>query len=515
MNDIKVLEIPKWGLSMEEGTVVEWLIAEGDAFEEGQEVCEIESSKIVNVLEAPFSGTLRRIIAGTGETLPVQAVIAVAAPQGVSDDEIDAFAAKLGATQQDSGDAALPAISPAATAPTRQVDTQPARSRHKSVSALPQTTDVDIPASLASGNDDSQVHATPRARALAQKHGINLHNISGTGRNDRISTDDVRLAVKTAGGTLPGADRYITESLGIPTRSGDDSTVSATPLARRVAIAWGLNLNDCRPSGRNGRVVRADVEAARNRIQGPPDLGAKSSSPDVEALPETDEVFEDAVLSGMRKTIGARLQQSKQTAPHYRLTVDCRVDALLSLRKQINSENPAAKVSVNDFIVKAAALALVDVPECNIQFNGDVVRRFKDAHVSVAVALDSGLITPIVRSANTKGLIEISNETTSLVTRAKANTLKAEDFQGGTFTVSNLGMFGIRNFDAIINPPQAAIMAVGAGDRRVIDDNGTIASAVMMTVTLSSDHRVIDGALGAKLLASFRGYIEKPARLLS
>lgn len=217
----------------------------------------------------------------------------------------------------------------------------------------------------------------------------------------------------------------------------------------------------------------------------------------------------------MRKTIASRLQQSKQLAPHFRLTSDFRIDSLLELRRQINADNPAAKVSVNDFFVKATAMSLLEVPDCNIQFNGETIRKFDDAHVSVAVALESGLITPILQSANKKGLLEISDETKSLVTRAKASTLKAEDILGGTFTVSNLGMFGVKHFDAIINPPQAAILAIGAGTPRVLVENDQHITATLVSVTLSSDHRVIDGALAAQWLAAFRELVEHPARLLS
>ena len=491
---------------------MEWLIEVGDNFSEGQEICEIESSKIVNVLEAPYSGTLRKIIAGPGETLPVQAPIAVAAPTSIADADVEAFAAELGGVT-----AIAASIQEDAGAEPKASTSGPVKARihHAAIVELPVSGAVDIPAGLADGGDDSSIHATPRARVLAAQHCVNLNNVTGTGRNGRVSICDIRQAVGDAGGHLPGPRQFLSESLPDPTTQADDSSVAATPLARRLAANLGINLHDCRASGRNGRVVKTDVEAAHLRLHGAQQGSVAPTSPEIEPLPPTGHAFVDSTMSGMRKTIAARLQTSKQTAPHYRLTIDCRLDPLLALRKQINSDNPAAKVSVNDFLVKAAAMALIDVPECNIQYNGEVLRQFEDAHVAVAVALDSGLITPIVQAANTKGLIEISNETTSLVTRAKAGTLQAEDFQGGTFTVSNLGMFGIKQFDAIINPPQAAILAVGAGEKRVVVENGEPATAILVTVTLSSDHRVIDGALGARWLQSFREFVEQPARLLS
>ena len=514
MSDIRLLEIPKWGLSMEEGTVIGWLISEGDDFSEGQEICEIESSKIANVLEAPYSGTLRKIIAVPGDTLPVQAPIAVSASKDVPDSVVESFVAGLGGAVESK--AASSAESDNREVPRAEAAQDlPGRSRPSSLQTIAVSTAIAIPLSLQSGTDDSGAHATPRARSLAARHGINLTLVEGTGRNQRISVADLRNAVSQSGGSLPAPPQFVTAGIAHARSSADDSGIPATPLARRVAASYGLNLNDCKPSGRTGRVLRADVEAAQLRLDGPAVADRQPGTPGIEPLPESPHRYIDAPLSGMRKTIAARLAQSKQSAPHYRMTVDCRISSLLALRKQINAENPAAKVSVNDFLVKAAAMALIEVPECNIQFNGEVIRTFDDAHISVAVALESGLITPIIHMANKKGLVEISNETKSLVTRAKARTLKAENFEGGTFTVSNLGMFGVRHFDAIINPPQAAILAVGAGDERVLAVAGEQVVATAVTVTLSSDHRVIDGATGARWLSAFRDFAEQPARLLS
>lgn len=432
-NDIRTLEIPKWGLSMEEGTVVEWLIAVGDDFTEGQEICEIESSKILNVLEAPFSGTLRKILADPGETLPVQAPIAVAAPSEVPDAVVDEYAAGL-------GEGTSAATTEMAVVPPEAPGGQPG-----------------IPASRVSESSTSNAHATPRARALAAKLKINLHKVTGTGRNGRISVHDLKQAVANAGGRLPEAPRF----------------------------------------AQNKRPIH------------------KASGSEFVPLPDTRDEYKDVKLAGARKVIASRLQHSKQMAPHYRLMIDCCLDSLLQLREQLNVDNPTARVSINDFMVKAAAMTLMQVPECNVQFNGETLRKFSDAHVAVAVALKSGLITPIVHSANTKGIVEISKEVATLVSRAQAGALKAEDFQGGTFTVSNLGMFGVKQFDAVINPPQAAILAVGAGEKRLIAVDEKPSAATLATVTLSSDHRVIDGAVGAQFLKVFREYMENPAAMLS
>ncbi|WYX53360.1 pyruvate dehydrogenase complex dihydrolipoamide acetyltransferase [Achromobacter xylosoxidans] len=276
----------------------------------------------------------------------------------------------------------------------------------------------------------------------------------------------------------------------------------ASPLARRLAAQWHVNLLDVQGTGPRGRIVRRDVEAARGR------------SP-VAATPSANRAATRRVPhSGMRRAIARRLTESKQQVPHFYLTVDCRMDALLALRAQAN-QGGAVKLSVNDFIVRAAALALREVPEVNASWHDDAIEFHAGADISVAVATDGGLVTPIVRDADVKPLSAIAAEIVELAGRAKVNRLKPEEFTGGSLTVSNLGMYGIKQFAAIINPPQAAILAVGAAERRpVVDDNGDLKAATVMTVTLSADHRVVDGAVGARWLAAFRALIEAPVRIL-
>ncbi|CCH06665.1 pyruvate dehydrogenase complex dihydrolipoamide acetyltransferase [Achromobacter xylosoxidans] len=276
----------------------------------------------------------------------------------------------------------------------------------------------------------------------------------------------------------------------------------ASPLARRLAAQWHVNLLDVQGTGPRGRIVRRDVEAARDR------------SP-VAATPSANRAAGRRVPhSGMRRAIARRLTESKQQVPHFYLTVDCRMDALLALRAQAN-QGGAVKLSVNDFIVRAAALALREVPEVNASWHDDAIEFHAGADISVAVATDGGLVTPIVRDADVKPLSAIAAEIVELAGRAKVNRLKPEEFTGGSLTVSNLGMYGIKQFAAIINPPQAAILAVGAAERRpVVDDNGDLKAATVMTVTLSADHRVVDGAVGARWLAAFRALIEAPVRIL-
>lgn len=278
----------------------------------------------------------------------------------------------------------------------------------------------------------------------------------------------------------------------------------SSPLARRLAAQWGVDLARVAGSGPHGRILRRDVEAARDAAPaaGQPQAAAPRAAG--RRVPH----------SGMRRAIARRLSESKQTVPHFYLTVDCRMDALLALRAQANQAG-AIKLSVNDFIVRAAAQALRDVPEVNASWQDDAIEYHAGADISVAVATEGGLVTPIVRDADDKSLSAIAAEIVELAGRAKVNRLKPEEFTGGSLTVSNLGMYGIKQFAAIINPPQAAILAVGAAERRpVVGPNGELEAATVMTVTLSADHRVVDGAVGAQWLAAFRARIENPVRIL-
>lgn len=292
--------------------------------------------------------------------------------------------------------------------------------------------------------------------------------------------------------------------------------VFASPLAKRIAKDKGIDLAAVTGSGPRGRIVKADVEAAPKipaRAAGK--AQASTSSIDARAFYE-EGTYDEIPLNSMRKTIARRLTQSKQEIPHYYLTIDCVLDELLKVRKHLNAEGADAgvKLSVNDFIVRAAALALKKVPEANVSFADDALLQHHHSDVGIAVALEGGLITPIIRRADEKGLAEISAEAKELAARARDKKLSPAEFEGGSFSVSNLGMFGIKNFTAVINPPQAAIMAVGAGEPRPIIVDGEVKAATVMTVTLSCDHRAIDGALGAQLLAAFKSYIEYPPSML-
>ncbi len=313
----------------------------------------------------------------------------------------------------------------------------------------------------------------------------------------------------------------------------------ASPLARRLAKEAGLDLSKVQGSGPHGRIVEKDVEAAKKGggakaapaaapATAAPATAPKPAGAPLATGPSDEQVkklfapdsYEEVPHDGMRKTIARRLLEAKQTVPHFYVTVDCELDALLKLRGELNAAapekdgKPAYKLSVNDMVIKALALALKAVPDANVSWTENAMLKHKHADVGVAVSIPGGLITPIIRDACHKSLSQISNEMKDMAARAKARKLKPEEYQGGTTAVSNLGMFGVKDFAAIVNPPHATILAVGAGEQRAVVKGGQLAVATVMSVTLSTDHRAVDGALGAELLAAFKGYIEKPMAML-
>jgi pyruvate dehydrogenase E2 component (dihydrolipoamide acetyltransferase) len=298
-----------------------------------------------------------------------------------------------------------------------------------------------------------------------------------------------------------------------------DGRIIATPLAQRIAKLQNIDLSTVTGSGPNGRIVKADLDGAtpsqpQAAPQTPSSTTPAAKGPDARQLADMlGMAYEALPNSGFRKTIAKRLTEAKQTVPHFYLTLDCRIDALLDLRKRYN-ESADTKASVNDFVIRAAALALRKVPGANVSWTDEAILAYRDVDISVAVATPNGLITPIVRNADTKSLREIAGEMRDLAARARDGKLKPAEYQGGTFSISNLGMFGIREFAAIINPPQSCILAVGGGEQRAIVVDGQVTVATVMTCTLSVDHRAVDGALGAEYLAAFKSSIEAPYSLL-
>jgi pyruvate dehydrogenase E2 component (dihydrolipoamide acetyltransferase) len=411
------ITMPKWGIEMQQGTITAWNVALGQTVTKGDPLLEVETEKIVNSVEAPVTGTLRKIIAETGATEAVGALIAVFAAADVADGEIDAF---------------IQSFRPADTSFEPDSNT-----------TAPVTQPVQ-PAS-ASETGDGAARVSPIARRLAERLGVDITKIKGTGTHGRVSKEDVEAYVAA----LQGGDQSA------------QAKASAAPSAASPAQA------------------------------GP-----------------ASEVREK--MTSMRATIARRLLESKQSIPHYRLAIDVDMTALLAYRAAANSTGQG-KVSVNDLIVRATALALTQHPTVNAQLQGDEVVKSSQADICVAVATDNGLVTPVIRAANTKSAQQIGTETTGLAERARAGRLTRDEITGGTFTISNLGMYGIDRFDAIINPPQVAILAVGAGMDRALVRNGSLVSAKVATLTLSCDHRVVDGAVGAQFMATLRTLIETAA----
>ncbi len=320
---------------------------------------------------------------------------------------------------------------------------------------------------------------------------------------------------------VPAASRQMAAS---PTSVAPDSRIFVSPLAKRMAEQAGVNLGSLQGSGPGGRIVKADIEAAISG--GAPRTAAQAAAPQAKAAPSPQAhvempgmpapAYDELPNNNVRKVVARRLTESKQQAPHFYLSLDCEIDALLKLRADLNvrAEKDGVKLSVNDLVIKAAAIALRKVPAANASYTEAAIRRYKTVDISVAVAIPDGLITPIVKNADIKGLAQISSEMKDLAARARSGKLKPEEFQGGTFSISNLGMYGIREFAAVINPPQGAILAVGAGEQRPVVKNGALAIATVMTVTLSVDHRVVDGAVGAEYLAAFKKLIEDPMSMM-
>lgn len=494
---------------MEEGTIAQWLIQEGTQFSKGQEICEIETTKIVNVLEAPFDGLLRKIIAKDGDTLIVGGIIAICADAQVSDAEVEAFAQSLGGTPAVTENKAVAAVPEKVAVAQVETKVQAAPKQNSVGNGSKAVTQggYSIPAALQGYQQSNDIFATPHALKLAQKHNVDLSQITGSGREGRISVQDIQTAVQAAGGSWPDV-RHQASTKAAKSKA-DDSHVLATPVARRLAKQWSINLHDCRASGSRGRVCKEDVEAVYQREN---TINAQHDH----KQPTESAQFTTVAMNGMRKAIASRLQAAKRNAPHFRLTIDLNVESVQALRQQINNTVPQVKLSINDMLIKAAAAALIKVPQVNVQFDEEnqQILQFEQADISVAVAIENGLITPIIKAANRKSLAQISNDMRDLATRAKTGKLAPDEFQGGSFSISNLGMLGIQQFDAIINPPQGAILALGIAEKRAVVENDEIVVREMVTATLSCDHRVIDGALGAQFLSALKQFVENPALIL-
>ena len=459
------IKMPALSPTMEEGTLAKWLVKVGDKISSGDIMAEIETDKATMEFEAVDEGTLAAIMVEEGsENVAVGTVIAMLAEEG-----------------EDVGEVSAPS---AARAPA------PAAS------------------------DDGPA-ATPTARKLAEAEGVDLSGIAGTGPNGKITKADVEAVAGSGGGAAPAPAQSPAPA---PAASGD--RVIASPLAKRIAEQKGIDLAAVTGTGPNGRVVKADVESfdpAKAPAPAPAaSAPAAARAPAAAPANDLDAPFEEQKLNNVRKVIARRLTEAKQTVPHIYLTVDVRLDALLKLRSQLNAslEPDGVKLSVNDLLIKALARALQRVPKCNVSFQGDTLHQYTREDISVAVAAPSGLITPIIRDAGRKGLAQISTEMKELAGKARDGKLQPHEYQGGTASLSNLGMFGTKQFDAVINPPQGMILAVGAGEQRPHVVDGALAVATVMSATGSFDHRAIDGADGAQLMQAFQQLVENPMGLV-
>ena len=465
--------MPALSPTMEEGTLAKWLVKEGDTVSSGDLLAEIETDKATMEFEAVDEGVIGKLLVSEGsEGVKVNTAIAVLLEEGESAEDIGSVSGESsGGSAEASG--------------------------------------------LASG--DTSEKASGKAKATPSQAGTEEAGTKAAGGGD----DAAPKASKA-----PAAPN-----------SAKGERIFASPLARRIAADKGLDLTQIEGSGPHGRIVKADVENAKagagagtsaSEVAAPSGDALKGEaaattmpaglSSDAVLKMYSDREFEEVKLDGMRKTIAARLTEAKQTIPHFYLRRDIRLDALMAFRSELNKQLAprGIKLSVNDFIIKASALALQQVPDANAVWAGDRILKLTPSDVAVAVAIEGGLFTPVLRDADQKSLSALSGEMKDLAGRARNRKLAPHEYQGGAFAVSNLGMFGIDNFDAVINPPHGAILAVGAGVKKpVVGADGGIEIATVMSVTLSVDHRVIDGALGAELLQKIVEGLENPMAMLA
>lgn len=461
--------MPKWGIEMVEGLVASWGVAEGAGFARGAVLALVETDKITNEIEAEADGRFVRIVAREGETYPVGALLAVFGEAGDTPAEIEAFVTGFrpsGAAAQ-AGEALDPAH-----AQTAEPLPEP---------VIPEAAII-----------------SPVARDRITKSGVDWSGISGSGRGGRITAQDVDQATRPA----PAM------ALRGPYAPTGDTAAFASPSARRLAAEQGIDLATLPGTGPRGRISKADVLAAVTPA--PASVTSAPSPSTVEAGTAPGAGVDVLKMSPIRKVIARRLTEAKQTIPHFYVRRRVRADRLLALRSAVCAPKP----SVNDYLIRACALALMEVPTINVQVHDHEIHRFAHADIAVAVATERGLVTPIITAADALCVTEIAARMGALAARARAGKLQPEEFSGGSFSISNLGGFGVEQFDAIINPPQGAILAVGTARPEPIDDNGAIRIAHVFHLSLSCDHRAIDGADGGRFLAALAELIEHPERLL-
>ena len=445
--------MPALSPTMEEGKLAKWHVKEGDVVKAGDILAEIETDKATMEFEAIDEGRIGKILIPEGaEGIKVNVPIAVLETEGGEPVPQD-IPATMQAIREALAPASPPAVAQKAQAPTSLA--APTAPRSGNGAAAPHT--------------EQRLFASPLAKRIAERDGVDIASVHGSGPRGRIVKADVEAAAK-GGVPKPAPPR--------------EEQTPAKPVAAPEAHAVSAGLAPL------------------------PDARLFYKPGEYEAVPN----------DSMRKAIARRLTSAKSLIPHYYLTIDCDIGALMALRARLNEKSPKAegayKLSINDFVIKAAAMALIKHPDVNASWTEAAILKHKHADIGIAVDLNPGLITPIVFGSEAKGLIEISNEIKSLAERAKAKKLKPQEYEGGAFSISNLGMFGIKEFTAIINPPQSAILAVGAGEERAVIRDGKVIAATIMSVTMSCDHRVIDGATGARYLQTLKIYVEEPASML-
>ncbi|MDQ0315849.1 pyruvate dehydrogenase complex dihydrolipoamide acetyltransferase [Amorphus orientalis] len=459
--------MPALSPTMEAGNLAKWHVKEGDTVSAGDVVAEIETDKATMEVEAVDEGTVGKILVAEGTNdVPVNEPIAMLLEEGEDASALENADTSAPAPAAKEEAKAEPAESKAET------KSEPAAPQGAKVPAAGEGVSPSVPSAAPKANGDGRVFSSPLARRLADENGIDLSRLSGSGPHGRVVKRDVEKALKEG---VPAAAEAPKADKSAPASAGGAPSAPA-------------------PAGMTDDQIRAMYKEGS---------------------------FSELPHDGMRKTIARRLVEAKQTVPHFYLTIDTELDALLKMRKELNDAaptdkdgKPAYKLSVNDFIIKALARALVAVPMANATYTSTARLMHEHVDVGVAVAIPDGLITPVVREADLKPLSVISNEVKDLAKRARDKKLKPEEYQGGVTSVSNLGMYGIRDFGAVINPPQSTILAVGQGEERAVVKDGALAIATVMTVTLSVDHRAVDGALGAELLAAFKPLIENPLSML-
>ncbi len=475
MSNLHPFCMPKWGIEMSEGTIAEWMVAEGSPFKKGDLLCLIETDKITNEVEAERDGVIHRILVPAGgDAEAVGTLLAVIGQAGDSSEDVDDFVAGFVAAnsagsavkRKSGGRPQVPAPAPASAAPRVKIDT------NRPIS--------------------------PKALDLAELENVDLAAVEGSGRHGRITLQDVEQAVRPA-----RHPRYA----GRVDSHADDRLAFASPLARRIAAQNNIDLAGVTGTGARGRISKKDVEALMGAQAGNADRSAPfrlvANNARVEAFGK------------IRQIIARRLTAAKQDIPHFYLRSSAQVDGLLALRKTANLVL-GTKASVTDYLVLASAKALALHPDVNVQVHGDERHLFPHADVAVAIATPTGLVTPILRQADRMRIDQVAAGTQTLFGKARDGRLSYDELDGGTFTISNLGMYGVEDFDAVINPPQGAILAVGKAMRVPAETaTGGIIFETRINLTLSLDHRAIDGSVGAEFLATLVGLIEQPEQLFA